>query len=84
VNDFLSNKRCPCWRHGAQRGRENRGELVAAVTDDASMPAPQHVSARLIVSAAGRGNIVPQSATPSPPPLPPAAARKSALILLRV
>ena len=66
MNDFLSNKKCLCWRHGAHEGRENSSKLVAAATDDASAPAPQHVSARLIVSAAGRGNIVPQSVTPSP------------------
>jgi len=58
VNEFLANKRRRCWRHGGPlQGRENggRAELVAAVAGAAPR---QHVSASLIVGAAGRGNIV--------------------------
>ena len=73
VNEFLSNKRCPCWRHGARQGRENGAELVAAARvctlDSRCCGAWEHSST---------------SVAPSPPALAAApaaaAARKSALI----
>jgi len=74
VNEFLSNKRCPCWRRGARQGRENGAELVAAARvctlDSRCCGAWEHSSTSVAPS--------PPAALAAAPAA--AAARKSALI----